>query len=164
MNAYTVPVTSKLPSRRSGNEFYRYYAGYPVEFAEWALGELGLTDGAIVFDPWNGSGTTSAACARRRLSCNGYDINPVMVHLGRARVASRNKISEANSLVDQTEEILQNCSVITVQRIARAFNALPVGDETVRSAAIASLFPLSKELYPVAKSKNPAWYSLREVT
>jgi len=34
------------------------------KFAERALGELGLADGAVVFDPWNGSGRTSAACER----------------------------------------------------------------------------------------------------
>ena len=100
------PISSKLPSRRAKNEFYRYYAGYPLDFAEWALGQLNLAPGGLVVDPWNGSGTTAAACARTGASCQGYDINPVMVHLGRSRVAASADFDEAEELICTTKELV----------------------------------------------------------
>ena len=112
-SAGAIAITSKLPSRRSKNEFYRYYAGYPLDFAEWALRELRLSNDALILDPWNGSGTTAAACARLRVSCKGYDINPVMVHLGRARVASNADFDEAAELIDLIEVI---CATSISQR------------------------------------------------
>ena len=65
----------------------RYY-GFSVEFADDALRELNLADGARVLDPWNGSGTTTLAAARRRLRCSGVDLNPVMGIVARSRLMS----------------------------------------------------------------------------
>jgi hypothetical protein len=153
-----IPVSSKLPSRRSKNEFYRYYAGYPLEFAEWALGKLELPSGALVIDPWNGSGTTAAACARIGFSCQGYDINPVMVHLGRARVASKVDFEEALELIGSVNQIVDNGEVTDLKTVGSAFKELPVGNEYAHSIAIAALFPYARALLNVSRTKNPSWF------
>lgn len=159
--------TSKLPSRRSRNEFYRYYAGYPLDFAEWALGKLELPPGGLVVDPWNGSGTTAAACARLGFSFQGYDINPVMVHLGRARVASTVDFKEARELIDMVEEIVADQPSLTVAVAGQAFREIPVTNEAAHSIAIAALFPLARNLLGDEKTKNPSWFragiSLRDM-
>lgn len=154
----SVPISSKLPSRRSKNEFYRYYAGYPLEFAEWALGEIELPPGALVIDPWNGSGTTAAACARLGISCQGYDINPVMVHLGRARVASSVDFEEAEELVSAVDEIIGESRYVDIQTVGAGFRELPVTNESAHSVAIAALFPYARSLLILSKTKNPSWY------
>lgn len=154
----SVPISSKLPSRRSKNEFYRYYAGYPLDFAEWALGELRLPSGALVVDPWNGSGTTAAACARLGMSCKGYDINPVMVHLGRARVASSVDFEEAEELISAVDEIVERDQFIDLQTVGSAFLELPVSNESAHSVAIAALFPYARGLLNANRTKNPSWY------
>lgn len=151
-------VTSKHPPRRLENEFYRYYAGYPVDFAIWALEKLELPDGALVLDPWNGSGTTAAACARLGISCRGYDINPVMVHLGRARVASKTDFEDAFELVDMTVDALDPIEFPTVSQVGRAFKELPVCSESAHSLAITALFPLARRLLRDRKTKNPSWF------
>lgn len=153
-----VPISSKLPPRRAKNEFYRYYAGYPVDFAEWALRELKLPPSATVIDPWNGSGTTAAACARYGVSCQGYDISPVMVHLGRARVASSVDFGDAAELIDAVEELLCSNSDADLQTIGSAFRELPVTNETAHSVAVASLFPFARKLLSASKTKNPSWF------
>jgi len=154
------PISSKLPPRRAENEFYRYYAGYPIEFAQWAIEELELPKGSVMVDPWNGSGTTMAACARLGISCQGYDLNPVMVHLARSRVASASDIAEAEFLIDQVERSLINYHSITVSELAAAFGELPIVNKIAHSAALAALFPYSRSLFKLQKSKNPSWYKL----
>ena len=154
----SVQISSKLPLRRSKNEFYRYYAGYPLDFATWALGELKLPAGALVIDPWNGSGTTAAACARLGLSCQGYDINPVMVHLGRARVASNVDFEEAEELVCSVEEIIGTDQFVDIRAVGRAFRELPVSNESAHSIAIAALFPYARDILILSKTKNPSWF------
>jgi hypothetical protein len=151
-------VSSKFPSRRSSNEFYRYYAGYPIEFAEWALGKLELSKGALVIDPWNGSGTTGAACARVGLSCHGYDINPVMVHLGRARVSSSADFEEAADIISTVGELIGSDCWTTVKEVGIALRELPVGSEAAHSIAVTALFPYARRLLGAEKTKNPSWF------
>jgi hypothetical protein len=152
------PITSKLPSRRSENEFYRYYAGYPLEFAEWALQKLELPKRALVVDPWNGSGTTAAACARIGISCQGFDINPVMVHLGRARVASTIDFEDASELIDIVAEITAKKGVLTLADVGSAFREIPVSNEVAHSVALTALFPFARRMASERKTKNPSWY------
>lgn len=151
-------VSSKLPSRRVKSDFYRYYAGYPLDFAEWALRKLNLPSGGLVIDPWNGSGTTGAACARIGISCQGYDINPVMVHLGRARVASSADFEEAEDLINAVKEIIGKEKFVSIEKIGSAFCDLPVSSEAAHSVAIASLFPYARKLLGMRKTKNPSWF------
>ena len=157
-SASTPPVTSKLPSRREKNEFYRYYAGYSFDFAKWALRKLELPNDAVIIDPWNGSGTTAAACLNLGMSFQGYDINPVMVHLGRARVASCSDFDEATEQILTTAEILVRGATPSFADIGTAFREIPVSNESARSVAIAALFPLARKLMQSNRTKNPSWF------
>ncbi len=151
-------VSSKLPSRRSKNEFYRYYAGYPLEFAEWALKAMSIRPGGTVVDPWNGSGTTAAACARIGLSCKGYDIYPVMVHLGRSRVASPVDFAEAEELIGAVVELFPRNKTLDLTAVGSAYREIPVTNESAHSVAISALFPYVRKLLDVSRTKNPSWF------
>ncbi|MCQ1770355.1 site-specific DNA-methyltransferase [Neorhizobium galegae] len=129
-----------------------------MEFAEWALGRLALPPGALIIDPWNGSGTTAAACARVGISCQGYDINPVMVHLGRARVASQVDFDEAEELIGSVDQIVSPKDSTDLKAIGLAFRELPVGNEYAHSVAVAALFPYARSLLNVSRTKNPSWF------
>lgn len=109
-------------------------------------------------DPWNGSGTTAAACARSGVSCQGYDINPVMVHLGRSRVASRADFDEAEELIVAADEIVGGGRTVDLRSIGAAFRELPVTNEAAHSVAIAALFPYARALLDISKTKNPSWF------
>lgn len=67
-------------------ESYTYYAGYSLSFAEQLIKHAPLDSSAIVLDPWNGSGTTTLASARAGIRSVGYDLNPVMVIVAKARM------------------------------------------------------------------------------
>lgn len=66
--------------------FFPYYAGYPELFARELLQSAKLPRGAVVLDPWNGSGTTTYTAASLGLNAIGIDLNPVMIIVARARL------------------------------------------------------------------------------
>lgn len=66
--------------------FFPYYAGYPELFARELLQSAELPHGAIVLDPWNGSGTTTYTATSLGLNSIGIDLNPVMIIVARARL------------------------------------------------------------------------------
>lgn len=67
------------------DSWYRYYAGYSASFVEQALGGL-PTAPEIVLDPWNGTGTTTVVAANKNLGAVGFDVNPALVVVARARL------------------------------------------------------------------------------
>ncbi len=75
--------------------FFPYYAGYPEGFARAVLKSAALPHDAVVLDPWNGSGTTTFSASRLGLTSRGFDLNPVMIVIARARLLPS---SEADSL------------------------------------------------------------------
>jgi len=76
--------------------WYPYYAGFSVRFAERLIASAKMELASAVSDPWNGSGTTTAAAAGLGHDAYGFDLNPVMVLAARARMLSKR---EKNSLV-----------------------------------------------------------------
>lgn len=66
--------------------FFPYYAGFPELFARELLQSAKLPRGAVILDPWNGSGTTTYAANALGLSAVGIDLNPVMIIVARARL------------------------------------------------------------------------------
>lgn len=89
----------RTPKRRAtsaskAEESYPYYAGYAESFARDALQRLS-EPGVVVFDPWNGAGTTTHAAATMNRPACGTDLNPVMVIVAKAKCASPADIAAA---------------------------------------------------------------------
>jgi hypothetical protein len=82
--------------------FFPYYAGYAEGFARGILESTALPPNAVVFDPWNGSGTTTYAASQLGLASEGFDLNPVMVTVARARLLPP---SEADSIAPLAQEV-----------------------------------------------------------
>lgn len=64
--------------RQGLHSWHPYYAGYSESFVNSVLQAENICSGAVVLDPWMGSGTTGITCQRQQISCIGTDINPVM--------------------------------------------------------------------------------------
>ena len=78
------------PKRISKNEYgkeswYSYYAGFSSVFVADVLRTIPGSRSTIL-DPWNGSGTTTQVAQENALSVVGYDLNPVMVLIAKARL------------------------------------------------------------------------------
>ena len=67
------------------DSWYRYYAGYSAGFVEQALKESTPT-ARLVLDPWNGTGTTTVVAASKKVAAIGFDVNPALVVVARARL------------------------------------------------------------------------------
>lgn len=84
---------------------FPYYAGFSSVFAEQTLYSFQLGDDAVVFDPWNGSGTTTSAAAKCGMAGIGGDRNPAMVIVAKASLVSQldapSFIPLAHSLVER---------------------------------------------------------------
>jgi hypothetical protein len=91
------------PKSVGGREsWYPYYAGFSPVFARSFFESLRLDPGSRVMDPWNGSGTTVEAAAHAGLEANGFDINPAMMVIARARMlsdASRSSITPIRAAI-----------------------------------------------------------------
>lgn len=85
--------------------FFPYYAGFPEQFARELLQSADLQAGAVVLDPWNGSGTTTYTASKLGLESIGIDLNPVMIIIARARLLAE---SEADSLRPLAATILRH--------------------------------------------------------
>jgi len=76
----------KLRKRESfPSAWYKFYPGFSESFARSILSSATLGKNAWVLDPWNGSGTTTYAASSLRLNSLGYDLNPAMVVVAKAR-------------------------------------------------------------------------------
>ncbi|WP_342750599.1 hypothetical protein OH491_16625 [Termitidicoccus mucosus] len=113
MTGYVAPVqpsekfTILNPKRESENQsgrasWYPYYAGFSQSFAHSLLASAKLGGGSAIIDPWNGSGTTTAAAAGIGHTAFGYDLNPVMVIAAKARMLNKR---ERGSLVPLAKAI-----------------------------------------------------------
>ncbi len=72
-------------SKMSKSGWYDYYAGYSPDFVQNILTYFDLNNDAVILDPWNGSGTTTQVAEDAGYFAIGYDINPVMVIVAKAR-------------------------------------------------------------------------------
>jgi hypothetical protein len=85
----TVSAT-RSPKRRvraenSRANWFRYYAGFSEGFVEDTIAQLELSDGATLLDPWLGAGTTSQVATAKGYRIRGYDLNPAMLLVAKAR-------------------------------------------------------------------------------
>jgi len=73
-------------SRVGRASWYRYYAGFSTTFVQDALTYAAPNAHARILDPWVGSGTTTEIAAAQGFEALGYDINPAMVIVAKARL------------------------------------------------------------------------------
>lgn len=167
--------------------FFPYYAGFPEAFALSILRTSGLTSEAIVVDPWNGSGTTTYSASKLGLTSVGFDINPVMVVVGRARLLAE---SEADSIEPIRRKIVRSSRAIrhhlskqdplldwfgpetarTIRTIEESIRSHLVGPSTITvegvklehlsgiaAAFYVALFSITRSLASRFQASNPTW-------
>lgn len=81
--------------------WFRYYAGFSAGFVEDVINQLDLKPGAILLDPWLGSGTTSEVAIAKGYQIRGYDLNPAMIIVARARLLPTKTAAEVSTMVNR---------------------------------------------------------------
>ncbi len=107
----TTPISNPKRGKesRSGRAgWYTYYAGFSPTFVQDALKTLGPPSNARVLDPWNGSGTTTDVTASSGFTALGFDLNPVMVIVAKARLLDSSVKASLKSIL---EDILSKAAL-----------------------------------------------------
>jgi hypothetical protein len=183
------PRTPKLDvSGAAGRaHWYPYYAGYSAAFVEDMLRFLQL-DGAQrpVLDPWNGSGTTTAVCSQKAIPSTGFDLNPAMAVVAKARLLDINtakslppllqaifreaaEFSAAALPVDALDTWFMPATARHIRSVSLAIERLlaPRVDSQIEIEDISSiaaffyvlLFRAARRLTRVHATTNPTWMS-----
>jgi hypothetical protein len=134
--------------------WYPYYAGYSPIFVQKVLERANLSPAALVCDPWNGAGTTTQVAHDLGYSAAGFDLNPVMVVVARARcvvpsqsaqlrrslekIVGRSQADQSTAAM-QTDPLnlwLQPCATLGVRRVEKAIREefdLPIAKNQEKS-------------------------------
>lgn len=174
----------KLSSKFNGEweSLFPYYAGFSKEFAAWLIEKFAVPANSTVFDPWNGAGTTTIAAAQRGLKSVGFDLNPVMAIVAKARALSQDSadllLPLSNLLIDKAKieplkvdplsEWFASPSVDLIRAIARSIrkNAsgglkqLGIAGEHVSAPTAVmyvALFAACRSSLTPLRSSNPTW-------
>jgi hypothetical protein len=90
---------SEITSRA---RWFKYYAGFSSGFVEDALEQLNLDTGATLLDPWLGGGTTAEVATACGLQFRGYDLNPSMLFVAKARTFAKERAVTLANFIERT--------------------------------------------------------------
>lgn len=125
--AISNPKLYKDPKSSKESRIFPYYAGYSSAFSNNLLSTLGLSQNSIIFDPWNGSGTTTRSAFTNGFDSIGFDLNPSMVLVAKARLLSPlehpSLIAIAKSIVEQARIASNSYNGITSDPLLKWLSA-----------------------------------------
>lgn len=87
--------------------WFRYYPGFSVGFVEDILAQLDLPIGSTILDPWLGAGTTSEVATAKKYRIRGYDLNPAMLLVAKARTLATSATHQIPSLAESISRSYQ---------------------------------------------------------
>jgi tRNA G10 N-methylase Trm11 len=96
----TLDIVNPKRDQRHGwsrQNWYPFYASFSLRFAESLLSSARLPPGAMIVDPWNGTGTSSLAAATQGYLARGFDLNPAMVIAARGKLLSDAELLEIHN-------------------------------------------------------------------
>ena len=99
------PKRTFRTSDGSRANWFRYYAGFSAAFVEDTIEQLDLKPGAILLDPWLGSGTTSEVAIAKGYQIRGYDLNSAMLLVARARLLPTEAVKDIPTLVERISHV-----------------------------------------------------------
>lgn len=177
----TIRTTTKL--KKGDSARYRFYAGFSPDFVKAAiLGTPG--EQSIIFDPWNGAGTTTTVAAELGYKAVGIDVNPAMVVVSRARLTDDSSwkrvvaaIPDHWEISDERTEVLSRWLSPKAASTLRGFERALLSNcgasstawgydapEQLTSTQALAAFVMgavTRKLLQKFQSSNPTWIRLR---
>ena len=180
MSRQAIPEATKVrasPKRSNaqGSEWYPYYAGYSAEFVREALDRLALPAGAVVMDPWNGAGTTTATAASLGFRAVGIDINPAMALVASGRMLPADSVPTAlprlvhpdrtkRTNADPLRTWFNDSSARSIRRLADQVHSLSTSDPSAQHLGgfyFTALALTVRALLTGERVSNPTWFKMR---
>jgi DNA methylase len=98
MRSLTIDNPKRQRAESIPSSWYPFYPGFSEKFARTIVSSAGLAQDDWVLDPWNGSGTTTSATISLGVNAYGFDLNPVMVLVAKARSLDPSEYSSIRPL------------------------------------------------------------------
>jgi len=169
------------------DQWFPYYAGFSSDFAKQLIASASLAKGSVVMDPWNGSGTTTSRAVLNGYEAIGFDLNPVMAVVAKARLLPQ---CEVASIAPLLADVLKKAAhskrlpdardplriwfapdaAATLRRLERAIYILLVSEagsggalDSIRDLSglaaffYVALFRAARSLLHRFKGSNPTW-------
>lgn len=95
LNVSSNDVTFINNKNISVHRWYPYIEGFSQGFVEEILNKF--SENIIVYDPFNGSGTTSLTCAYKGIKAIGSEVNPLM------RFIAKTKVNVVKNIIDKNK-------------------------------------------------------------
>lgn len=119
-----VQMGIRSPKRRVVAEefranWFRYYPGFSVGFVEDILAQLALPIGSTILDPWLGAGTTSEVATAKKYRIRGFDLNPAMLIVAKARTLATSDTHQIPSLAEAISRSYQRRRARCAKKSAR---------------------------------------------
>lgn len=146
---FTVPSPKRRSSAESFTKLFPYYAGFPELFARTVLGSGAVKPGSLVYDPWNGSGTTTAVASGMGHPSIGVDINPVMVIVAKARLLPRSELSSLKPLAASVLELAKDIAISSLTPDPLSLWFMPKTARILRS--------IEQSISKLLIAKQPGW-------
>jgi hypothetical protein len=153
------------------SEWYPYYAGFSLTFAEDFLGKFAPRGKCLIADPWSGAATTSVAAGRLGKDSVSCEINPAVLIAGRANALlsrgrnPRSTISEQLALMPgrpRIRKIIENPTELIGIR-ARSFKGWGqalTGVSDDQALLLASVIACVRRLARSRRGSNPTWNNI----
>lgn len=156
--------SSKISHRSRLDSIYPYYAGFSEAFVEFMIDEIDVSQEDILLDPWNGSGTTTAVCARKGIASIGVDLNPVMKIVASVRATPSVTIlaacdHAASLLASRRPEAASAPPFVYLGQLCR--ETIETADVSQHNTIIFGFMSASRSALRQIRSRNPTWFSQR---
>lgn len=104
--ALTSPKRTPLRNQ-SDYVWYDYYPSFSPVFVKDVIDRLTLSKNASIMDPWNGSGTTTQVSFEEGYRVYGYDLNPAMIVIAKARHADGQLVTNLSKYLSKITSCIQ---------------------------------------------------------
>lgn len=159
-------LTPKKPrTETSGlSDVFPYYAGFSFEWACNQINKLNSDTSGVLLDPWNGSGTTTAAGQHLGVRSIGVDLNPVANIVAKFRSQNPKETTLLDSprasrrSSHEVEEPLRNwLAPATATRVRDWEHARRYAPDTTSILVLVSLFNVVRNITSKFEGSNPTW-------
>lgn len=165
--------------------WYPYYAGFSPQFVSHVLQRSRLTPAALVADPWNGAGTTTAIAQAAGYRTWGGDANPAMVIVAKAKFTEFHQLAMSKqafeeilissplpisaidphdplvNLLPYGAALLIRCVEWKLRALCADYDSFPEIPEEMRpdlALMYLALFRAARTLAKSSRTKNPTWH------
>lgn len=162
--------TPKRPQAETAGmaDIFPYYAGFSFNWASSILNDQIAESGIespVILDPWNGSGTTTAAAQYNGYRSVGVDLNPVANIVANLRISFQQRTQTYepfvpadldNSVVDG-EPLSIWLDAATAGRIRSWVRSVKNEDRITSAQTLIAIFRVVKAITKDFQGSNPTW-------